>query len=96
MRRALQTGIVCGLMLVGAACRPGDPMARFIAETDAKPPAERPPKWEQVKRLIGRPAPQVGELAPDFTLATPDGRQQVTMSRCHESRPLLLLFGSFT
>jgi peroxiredoxin len=46
--------------------------------------------------MMNRKAPKVGEKAADFTLATPDGKKSVTLSKCHSSRPLVLIFGSFT
>ena len=41
------------------------------------------------------PAPIVGSTAPDFTLATPDGRTRLSRST-FEGRPLVLVFGSYT
>jgi hypothetical protein len=40
--------------------------------------------------------PQVGELAPDFELRTPDGKQTIRLSSFRGRRPLVLVFGSFT
>jgi hypothetical protein len=78
-----------------AACRP--PTAEeYIQMVDAKPESERPPDWENTKRLMARKAPAVGEVAPDFTLQTRDGSRSITRSRFHEGRPLVLLFGSYT
>ncbi len=38
----------------------------------------------------------VGEPAPDFTLASPDGKTQVTLSSFRGKRPVALIFGSYT
>ena len=73
-----------------------DPAAEFIAELDRVPAAQRPPNWEQVKALMARRAPAVGELAPDFELATPDGKSLLRRSTFQAARPLVLNFGSFT
>ena len=40
--------------------------------------------------------PAVGEAAPDFTLKSADGRLQWTLSRHVGSKPVVLVFGSFT
>jgi hypothetical protein len=77
-------------------CAPADPVAHFITEVDASPPEKRPPDWERTKRLMSRPAPAVGQPAPDFTLASADGRLSITRSKFHVGRPLVLIFGSFT
>lgn len=40
--------------------------------------------------------PRVGEMAPDFTLKTADGKRSVTLSSFRGKRPVVLVFGSFT
>jgi hypothetical protein len=40
--------------------------------------------------------PSVGDLAPDFTLRTNDGKREVTLSKFRGDRPVVLIFGSFT
>ena len=40
--------------------------------------------------------PKVGEKAPDFTLASPDGKSSVTLSQRIGSKPVVLVFGSYT
>lgn len=81
---------------MGSACQPNDPVAMFIKQQDGLPPEQRVPDWERTKRLMLRKAPAVGDVAPDFALATLDGSQTIRMSEFHESRPLVLIFGSFT
>ncbi|MGH9346483.1 MAG: hypothetical protein ACRD26_04370 [Vicinamibacterales bacterium] len=39
---------------------------------------------------------QPGDLAPDFTLATPDASSRVTLSAHRGDRPVVLVFGSYT
>lgn len=43
-----------------------------------------------------RNCPRVGEMAPDFTLKTADGKRSVTLSSFRGKRPVVLVFGSFT
>ena len=44
----------------------------------------------------GKNAPKAGEEAPDFTLATPDGKRSVTLSSFKHKKPVVLIFGSYT
>ncbi len=62
----------------------------------------RPSKATLVRGLfrqeIGslQPGPRVDESAPDFTLKTNDGKAELTLSKVVGSRPVVLVFGSFT
>ncbi len=38
----------------------------------------------------------VGDLAPDFTLSSLDGKRKVRLSRFRGKRPVALIFGSYT
>lgn len=40
--------------------------------------------------------PKVGDPAPDFTLASHDGKQSITLSEFRDKKPVVLIFGSFT
>jgi hypothetical protein len=40
--------------------------------------------------------PRPGQLAPDFTLPTPDGKKPITLSDYQGKKPVVLIFGSFT
>jgi hypothetical protein len=40
--------------------------------------------------------PKIGQRAPDFTLATHDGRRTITLSKFRNKKPVVLIFGSFT
>lgn len=46
---------------------------------------------------IGSPCegPKIGDIAPTFTLRTPDGQKEVTLSSLR-GKPVVLIFGSFT
>lgn len=65
-------------------------------------PGDRPSKAKLFQGLftaeIGSPfpGPDVGAAAPDFTLPTADGKQQVTLSEFGKGKPVVLIFGSFT
>lgn len=39
---------------------------------------------------------KVGDVAPDFTLADPEGKKTVTLSSFQGKQPVVLVFGSFT
>lgn len=79
-----------------AGTQPNDPAPGFIAQMDQAPPDKRPPNWDQVKRLMARKAPAVGDPAPDFTLPTQDGKDHITRSTYQPGRAQVLVFGSFT
>ena len=78
------------------ACSTGDPADGFIAQMDQAPASEQPPQWAETKRLMMRTAPAVGDAAPDFTLPARDGSGTIQRSVHQGSRPLVLVFGSFT
>lgn len=40
--------------------------------------------------------PKLNDQAPDFTLTTHDGKEQITMSQFRRDKPIVLVFGSFT
>lgn len=44
----------------------------------------------------GHIVPKPGELAPDFTLQSPDGKTTVTLSSYRGKQPVVLVFGCFT
>lgn len=47
---------------------------------------------------LGSPfeGPRPGDIAPDFTLPTPDGKKRITLSDYRGKKPVVLIFGSFT
>ena len=51
---------------------------------------------DQPRRPGGAGVPQVGDIAPDFTLRTLDGKGSVTLSEVSKGRPTVLIFGSYT
>jgi hypothetical protein len=40
--------------------------------------------------------PKPGDVAPDFTLRTPDGKTEVKLSTYKDKKPVVLIFGNFT
>jgi hypothetical protein len=94
--RAALLAVVLIHVSLTAGCRNLDPAAKFIARMDCAPASERPPDWEETKRLMARPAPKVGQPAPDFSLRTLDGSRLITRSTYQSGRPLVLIFGSYT
>jgi hypothetical protein len=40
--------------------------------------------------------PAINDLAPDFTLKTQDGKQQISLAQFRGKKPVVLVFGSFT
>jgi hypothetical protein len=40
--------------------------------------------------------PKLGDLAPDFTLKTHNGKEEITLSKFRRKKPVVLIFGSFT
>ena len=68
----------------------------MIAQIDAAPPEKRPPNWEVTKARMALSAPEIGELAPDFTLPLLDGEGTVTRAQYPKGKPLVLIFGSYT
>lgn len=89
-------GFTGSLVLMLSGCRGGDPARAFIAQQESLPPAERVPDFERLKTRMSRTAPRVGQAAPDFTLPVAEGNGQLTRSKFHPDRPLVLVFGSFT
>ncbi len=62
----------------------------------------RPSKATLVRGLFTQeigslePGPKVGDSAPDFTLKTNDGKAEITLSKLVGTKPIVLVFGSFT
>ncbi len=47
-------------------------------------------------RSRGKNVPKVGQVAPDFTLKTKDGKKTVKLSSFRGKKPVVLVFGSYT
>jgi hypothetical protein len=66
------------------------------------PPPDMPSRVVLLRGLfnseLGSPleGPRLGQVAPDFTLTTHDGKKTVTLSDYRGRKPVVLIFGSFT
>lgn len=72
-------------------------------DAKAKPSASASPsRWTLLKGLFKGElgsrfeGPNVGDFAPDFTLKTHDGKEEITLSKFRGATPVVLVFGSFT
>lgn len=80
-----------------------DPPSRRRTSGDADAPAMGPSSPNAALRMLMRgelgwltSGPQVGDVAPDFTLPKHDGTANVKLSDSFGKRPVVLVFGSFT
>ncbi len=82
--RIATTGLAAGLCFCLLAA------GALAQQKDGKP---RGPRRESPRRE-GKLKP--GDVAPDFTLASLDSKQKVTLSDFRGKRPVALVFGSYT
>jgi hypothetical protein len=91
--------VVCYVMLFGATLaamlQPPERFGQFMRHMPAPViwgglPASRMWLWARAGTL------GEGEQAPDFTLPTLDNRASVTLSSFRGTRPVVLVFGSYT
>lgn len=85
-----------------------DIRAMFFPPPPSRQPSPPPPPGmmpSQRTLLVGllngelgsaQPGPDLGSLAPDFTLTTENGKKTVTLSDYRGKKPVVLIFGSFT
>ncbi len=71
-------------------------LASFFGGPPEQRPDQKPHDRQNAQALRARRAPAVGELAPDFTLRTLDGKSTIQRSEFHKDRPLVLILGSYT
>ena len=73
-----------------------------VMKSKPAPPQQGPTKSILLKGLyrqeIGslQPGPRLNTIAPDFTLKTVDGKEEVTLSKLVGPKPVVLIFGNFT
>ena len=79
------------------------PSKKPASEPDNSPPSVDPSTPAAALKMFLRgdmgwltSGPQVGDVAPDFTLPKHDGTANVTLSDSFGKRPVVLVFGSFT
>jgi len=97
--KCVPVGLAAGMLLMAGcanANRNRDDAAAFVARMDALPPEEQVPNWDNTRALMARQAPQPGEAAPDITLEAEDGSGPIRLSEFRGSRPVVLIFGSWT
>ena len=63
-------------------------LAAVSAAVAQRPGHRRPPRDDK--------APKVGQVAPNFTLKSLDGKRTVRLKEFAGKRPVLLFFGSYT
>ena len=71
----------------------------FVAAAAGIPAAqaeERPHRLLIEKKHFDDEAPKKGDIAPDFTLKSIDGKSEVTLSGFRGKKPVVLIFGSWT
>ncbi|MHC4990960.1 MAG: hypothetical protein ACYTJ0_19895 [Planctomycetota bacterium] len=73
-----------------------DEAALFIRDMDSRPPEEQVPNWEETRAMMLRGAPSVGDVAPDFELRTREGDGTIRLSEFQPTKPVVLIFGSWT
>lgn len=64
--------------------------------TEPKAPPEASAEAQGDESAARAKAPAAGEQAPDFTLATLDGKKKITLSSFRGNKPVILIFGSYT
>ncbi len=68
----------------------------------ATPANAGPSPWVLFRGLLSgelgsfREGPELGQPAPDFSLATQDGKRHISLSEFRGKKPVVLVFGSFT
>ena len=74
-----------------------------LAAPSSAPPVRRGPSRTTLLKGLYRQevgslqaGPRVGETAPDFTLKTVDGKDELTLSKLVGPKPVVLIFGNFT
>ncbi len=96
---AIRVGITAGLAtlaLAGCASERMTVADGFIARMDAMPPEQRVPNWDEIRGMMVRDAPAIGDLAPDFELEARDGSGTVSLAGFQRNVPVVLIFGSWT
>ncbi len=83
----------CGLMYYEMT-RPMGQFAAFMAKLPMAAMMVAP--FESMWNVARAGTVHPGDMAPDFRLKTRDGKSEVTLSSFRGSRPVVLIFGSYT
>jgi hypothetical protein len=62
----------------------------------AQPPRRGPRPPSQFRQQRQAEQLKKGDVAPDFTLKSPDGKKTITLSDFQGKKPVALVFGSYT
>lgn len=99
----ITTSVLAGVCIGAAGCASShdsnDPEAvamAFIEDMDCRPADEQVPNWPEIRAMMMREAPQVGDVAPDFELTALDGNSTIRLTEFEPTRPVVLIFGSWT
>ena len=83
MRNSFESALIGGAVLMIAA-------GTVFAQAPNRQNRSRPGDLRQPDRL------KQGDMAPDFTLKSPAGKQKTTLSSYRGKKPVALVFGSYT
>jgi hypothetical protein len=89
---ALYVVFLTGMFIV--MCQPPDRFGRIM--TYVPMPAMLIVPFEAMWNVARGGSVRVGDLAPEFTLATVDRKSQVQLSAFRGKQPVVLVFGSYT
>jgi len=90
-------GLALAILALSGCTMDGNQHAkRWVAEMDSRPAEERVPNWDEIRVLMMREAPRVGDAAPDFALETCDRTDTIRLSALDPNKPVVLIFGSWT
>ncbi|MEM7164186.1 MAG: hypothetical protein AAF581_01910 [Planctomycetota bacterium] len=84
------------LSTIGCATDPAARARAFMDAMDARPADERVANWDEIRAMMLREPPAVGDPAPDFALQTDDGAARIRLSDYRGNLPVVLIFGSWT
>jgi hypothetical protein len=94
---AVAAGVLYGLLVAGlfwAMYQPPAVFGRIMSKTP--PVAYLVLPFRRLWLVARRGQLHTGDLAPDFSLSTPDGSTQVRLSSFRGHKPVVLIFGSHT
>ena len=89
--------LLASLVLVGLLIPDSGLLA---AQQNRRPNGMRRPGQRRDMSRRGRQrqddAPRIGDIAPVFTLQSPDGESETDISQFQGEKPVILIFGSYT
>ena len=88
--------IAMTLSLAAACARTGAQREPAVATDPFQRTFQTKEEAVEAMKAKSSDAPKAGDLAPDFTLASPDGSEPVRLSSFRGIAPVVLVFGSYT